>query len=567
MRKLAFILSLALFVSAAEPDLTGLWRAKKVFGPELRGPLTIVREGNTWRAEIAGRAASVRAEGERLAFELPANDGAFRGRLRGGRITGHWIQPPAATAGFRYATPVTLEPLGAGRWRGAVQPLDDEFTFFLPVTRDASGTLRAFLRNPERNLGRWLNFERLVIDGDAVRAVRADGSEVMGGKYDAEAGRLSLYARGRGGYYDFERATPADEALFYPRGKAPAAYRYRPPPLENDGWKVGTLEEAKIPRAAMQQFVQKLIDQPVESRQSLDLHGLLVVRHGKLVLEEYFHGFHRDALHDTRSAAKSLTSVLIGAASLKGIPISDATPVYETMYGPSPDLDPRRRAMTVGHLMMMASGLECDDDNPDSLGQEDRVAENGEKPDWYRVTLDLPMVRQPGEKAAYCSMSPNLAGGVLARVSGRWLPELFAELVAEPMQMRHYAVNLGPTGEGYMGGGVRFQPRDFLKLGQMMMDGGRWNGRQIVSAEWAKRSTSPLIPLRTAKYGYLWWVMEVPYRGRKLEVLSANGNGGQVIAAIPELGLLLGFWGGNYADPAGYHWLRVLVPEIAAMAE
>lgn len=558
MRRWLLLLSFALSLPAAEPDLTGLWRARRVYGPELRGALTITRAGDAWSAEIAGRAATVRVEREQVTFELTGGEGAFRGRLRGGRIVGHWMQPRTMSGGFRYAIPVTLEPAGAGRWRGTVAPLEDAMTFFVPVTGD-----RAFLRNPERNLGRWLPFERLVIEGTKLRAVRADGTEVVAGTWDAEAESFSLYVRSRGGHFDFRRATAADEAVFYPRGKSPPPYRYRPPAAEDDGWRVGSLGEAKIPAEAMRQFVQKLIDQPIESRQSLDLHGILIARHGKLVLEEYFHGFHRESLHDTRSAAKSLAAVLIGAAIQKGVPIGAGTRVYDTLEGPSADRDARKQAMTLEHLMTMASGLECDDDNESSAGYEDKMVESA---DWYRFILDLPAVREPGEKAAYCTGGVNLAAGVLAKVSGRKLTDLFAELLAEPMQMRHYALNLGHNGDAYFGGGARFTLRDFVKFGQLMLDGGRWNGRQILPEAWAKRSVAPLIPLRTHRYGYLWWVMEVPYRGRKLQIVSANGNGGQVIASIPELGMVIGFWGGNYNDPAGYHWLRVLVPEIAAMA-
>lgn len=558
------VLSFSLSTFAAEPDLVGLWRAKRVFGPELSGPLTIAREGKGWLAEIAGRTATVRADGERLSFELPAQDGAFRGRVRGNRIIGHWIQPRTTTNGTRYAIPVTLEPLRPGRWRGTVVPLEDSFTFFVPVTRAADGTLRAFLRNPDRNLGRWLNFERLVLEGKHLRAVRADGSEVMSGTWDAESDSFSLYTRGRGGHYDFRRATPADEAVFYARGNPPARYVHQPPRAESDGWRVGTLAEAKISAEAMQRLVQSLIDRPIDSRQAPDVHAILVARHGRLVFEEYFHGFHRDALHDTRSAAKSLTSVLIGAAQQTGVRIDAATPVYETMLGPSDD--PRKRAMTLGDLMRMASGLACDDDDPESPGNEEKMYEQ-ESADWYRIILDLPAVRQPGEQAAYCTGGVNLAAGVLAKVSGRWLPELFQELIAGPMQMRHYAMNLMPTGDAFMGGGVRFLPRDFMKLGQMLLDGGRWNGKQIVPAGWARQTVSPQIPLRKDQYGHLWWVHQFPYRGGTVQAFSANGNGGQVIVGVPELGLVIAFWGGNYNDPAGYLWKQELVPAILAATE
>src|SRR5262245_13991019 len=98
--------------------------------------------------------------------------------------------------------------------------------------------------------------------------------------------------------------------------RARAPYVYRKPAEEDDGWPVATLEEVGLSRAAISRFVQLLVETPIDSVHAPEIHGVLIARHGKLALEEYFHGFHRDALHDTRSASKSLASVLAGAAIL-----------------------------------------------------------------------------------------------------------------------------------------------------------------------------------------------------------------------------------------------------------
>jgi len=261
------------------------------------------------------------------------------------------------------------------------------------------------------------------------------------------------------------------------------------------------------------------------------------------VLEEYFHGASPDEPHDTRSAAKSLTSVLVGAAK-----VDAATGVYNAMDAKTDD--PRKQAMTLEHLLMMSSGLDCDDDDDNSPGNEDVMQNQTAQPDWYRYTLDLKNIRLPGEKSVYCSCQPNLAGGILGRKTGRWLPDLFRDLVAQPMEIEHYGMNLTPTGDAYMGGGVRFTLRDFMKLGQMIIDGGRWRGRQIVSAEWAKRSTSAQTKIGDRLYGYLWWIQDYPYQGRTVRAFFAAGNGGQIVAGIPALDLVIGFYGGNYNDAA-----------------
>jgi CubicO group peptidase (beta-lactamase class C family) len=310
-------------------------------------------------------------------------------------------------------------------------------------------------------------------------------------------------------------------------------------------------------------LIETVIYPPAKSLHDPYIHGFLLARHGKLILEEYFHGFHREKPHDTRSASKSLTATLVGAAIQNGAPFDASSSVYEVIYGNrlSADTDPRKREMTVEHLLTMSSGFDCDDRDPSSPGNEDVMQEQTQEPDWYRYTLSLSMVRSPGEKSVYCSINANLLGAVLSSATGKSLPELFVALIAEPLQIRRYHLLLTPTDDAYMGGGIYWLPRDFMKLGQVVLNGGTWNGRRIVSREWASRATAPLVDLRGRKYGYLWWTLEYPYKGRTIRAFFAGGNGGQIVMGIPELDLLVAFYAGNYSDPVLYKIQEEFVPQ------
>jgi len=551
----------AALAQQSSPDLTGLWAARVRFGPDIQGALTLLRGDSGWRADIAGFSVPVRVTGQGVSFELPDQKGSFRGKVTGRDLVGQWVGPRTQNTGLAFATPVVLRANGPNRWRGEVMLLDDSFTFYLPVTRRGDGSYAAYLRNPERNLGRFIRLSRIELEGGVVRFLGGRAGQAEGvlaeGRYDEGVIRVPL----GGTSFDFTKVDGDSSSPFYPRGKRGQPYRYTEPLQLDDGWPVATVEAVGISREGIERVVQGLIDMTMDSLSTLQIHSLLIARHGKLVVEEYFHGYHRDLPHDTRSAAKSWTAVLLGAAMQAGVPIRLDTPVYRTMLDSVPrDLDPRKQAMTLEHLISMTAGYDCAADS--ATGNEDVMQSQTAEPDWYRYTLNVPMLTAPGDTIVYCSIEPNLAGGMLRKIAGEPLPEMFYRLVARPMQMSNYHLFLSPTGEAYGAGGHRFRPRDFMKLAQLMVNDGRWKGRQIVSRDWARRSGSALRNLtKKQQYGWLWNSVEYPYKDGKVRGFFAAGNGGQVFMGIPQLDLVIAFTGGNYNDPTLFVPQRVVVPE------
>lgn len=552
MRIGALLLSFVLAWPAGA-SLAGLWKAKKFFGPDARGPVVIQKTGDVYTADLMGELVPVRVERGNVSFALPNGEGAFRGKLHTDRaIRGHWFPPGSVPRFFVYASPLELKADGASRWRGEVRPFDDTFAFYLMLREQPDGSFSAFLRNPDRDEGGMRGVEKLTLEGNVAKLI-GKGREVATGTFDQERDVLTLNFPYRGGTYDFRR--DGDESAFYPRGAKPARYVYRPPLARDDGWPVGTLEEANIDRAAMETFIQGIADTPPDAYTAPVIEGVLIARHGKLVLEEYFYGAHRDQLHETRSAAKSLTATLIGAALHAGAPLSLSSPVYQVMNGGTfpADLEPRKRAMTLEHLLTMSAGYFCDDTNPKAPGNEDFMIDEAEEPDTYRYTLAVPMATAPGETSVYCSSNPNLALGVLGRATGESVLDIFDRLVARPMKIRHYGWWLDRAGNPYGGGGVQMYPRDFMKLGQLMLNGGMWEGRRILGRDFVTRASSPLHSLRDLKYGYLWWVRDSPYRDRTVRVYYAGGAGGQSAIVVPELDLVIATYGASYSSGKATH--------------
>lgn len=537
-------------------ELAGLWRATRRFGPDERGTLTLERTAQGWTADFLGRRLAVREHNGVLTFALPGHRGAFRARLvRGGLVNGQWFQPRTAV-GPAFGTGVAFRPAGRGRWTAEVRPVDISFTLYLMAEQRPDGTVAAFIRNPDRNIGHTLRVERLERDGETVRligrrAADAPPQPVMSGSYDPDQDVLRLYLGQRGGSYDFRR--DGDDSDFWPRGRIPGRYSYRAPDARGDGWAVGTLADADIDQATVERFVQTLLEMPMDAADAPEVHAILIARRGRLVLEEYFHGYDRDRLHDTRSAAKSLTATLIGAAMQADPRVRLDLPVHQVMNGGRfPEgLEPRRRAMRLEHLLTMTSGIHCDDGDPAAPAREDRLLDQEEEPDYYRFSLAAPMDRAPGERSIYCSGDSNLAIGVLGGATGEHPMDLFDRLLGRPLGITRHAWYLSPSLQPYGGGSVQIRPRDFMKMGQLMLNRGTWGGRRILSSAFAERASANLCPLNRVGYGYQWWTTDFPYKDRTVRGYWAGGNGGQGIMVVPELELVIGTFAGNYASRTG----------------
>jgi CubicO group peptidase (beta-lactamase class C family) len=528
-------------------NLTGLWGAKKWFGPEVHDQLIIARTSRGLMADIAGRRAPVTQNAQEFSFALPGNEGAFSGRLEGpSTIRGHWIQN-------RSATPVVLQSAGSNKWAGAVEPNEDVFSFYIFAgAAAADGSYPAVLRNPEFDLGNQQGARRLVREGNVVRLMAGRGTApdrvMASGQMEPELDGFSLTFAGRGGTYDFTRQ--GNESLAYPRPRPGEPYRYLPPPALNDGWQTATLSDVHIDRPAMERLVQSIVDMKMDEPDAPEIHALLIARDGRLVLEEYFHGFSREKLHTLRSAAKSISGTTIGAAMHAGAPLKLDSRVYAVMNGGAfpAGLEPRKRAMTLENLLTMSSGHYCDDTDPKAPGNEDYIGDELNPPNVVGYFMSVPMATDPGKNSVYCSMQPHLALAMLAEATHESPLRLFDRLVARPLHITHYAWPLDTNGRPYGGGSVAVRARDFMKFGQLMLNGGVWEGKRILDAGYAKAAVTPQYHLRNVTYGYLWWIEDYPYKNRKVRGYSARGAGGNLTFVVPELKLVVTTMAGNYSS-------------------
>lgn len=558
------------------PTLAGLWGTEVRFGAPVQGELTLDDRAGAWKASIAGYQFAVDENDGRFDFMLPGGKGEFRGHLdrTANLIDGQWIQPLTLILNRQYSTPVHLRAVAPSVWRGMVVPLDLSISVYASIMASPDGTLKAFFSNPEANFFRGRTFS-LTRDGSKIH-LDANGWKIEG-TYDEKADSLSFQ------FVDFlppfrlSRLENKDALGFYPRVPADnSGYSYRPPVPDDDGWKTASLADEGLDEKPIAALVNRILGSN-PSTDPLLIQSLLIARHGRLVFEEYFYGFDQKRVHDMRSASKTFAPVLVGLAMEQGAKLAPDTPVYPlfSRYKTFQNWDARKQIITLRDIMTMTAGNACDDNDDNSPGNEDLMQGDPKITDWYKYTLDLPMLKQPGgEDAVYCSGDLNLVGGVVASARGAWLPDFFDQYLARPLQFGRYYLNLMPDRQAYMGGGAYLLPRDELKLGQLFLDGGVWNGKSLLSKAWVEESTSfhsrfePRYSLGVEhQYGYGWHINFLKSGKKTYRALAAGGNGGQFIIIVPDLDLTVGINGGSYAQFANwYRWELDLVPQYILAA-
>ena len=582
MTAIALIMYAFIGVSVTTPTLakgahplTGLWGTTVQFGQPLQGELSVVHESARWIAAIDGQRTTFTPDKGMVRFGF-GSKGRFRGEFRGRQMRGFLISPSSDSiygsdpggASQSFASPITLRRKGKSKWSGTIVPLYNRFTLWLSVFRAADGTLMAAFRNPELNSNGGASRFLLTRIGDALRfEFKDDRIQILHqGKWLRNPERIRLQWPDIGRSLDLTRRSGPRAAAFFPRAPGAPPYVYRRPPQLRDGWRTARASATGLDETALANIVRERASSDPTARPPQLMDALLVAHHGYLVLEEYFYGLSRDEPHDIRSAGKTFASVMLGTAPAMNAGLSPDSRIYELFKDSSPfaNADPRKAEITLTQLMTHTSGLACDDNDEHSPGNEATMQSQTAEPNWWRYTLSLPVVHDPGSRYAYCSAGMNLIGGALTKVTGVWLPELFARTVAEPLQFGRWYWNLMPTDEGYLGGGAFLQPRDLLKVGQMYLNGGVWNGRRIVPADWIATSTKPAVEVSPAttglsedefgnfygrgEDGLAWHLGTLKSGGRAWRTYAAVGNGGQILLVVPDADLVVVFTGANYGQ-------------------
>jgi CubicO group peptidase (beta-lactamase class C family) len=333
------------------------------------------------------------------------------------------------------------------------------------------------------------------------------------------------------------------------------------PVARDDGWPVASVNEDKlIDRAALCGMADRLA-----ASSDANIHAVLVARGGKLVFERYFRGpdeipgriygrrvenvtFNADTLHNVKSASKCVASLAVGIAIDRGLIRSLNEPIFSFFPELSDLRSPEKDRIQLFHALTMSMGLAWVEATPATGDENNDEARMHRAPDACRYVLGLAVTAPAGQEFFYNTGALALVSAIIRKATGRPLDEFVRETLFKPLgitavEWERY------KGDTDAGGGLRLRPRDMAKIGQLVLAGGRWNGRQVLPGGWTETSTAPKFKATDGlSYGYLWWLGRSLLNGREVRWAGALGRGGQSIRIVPELDLVVVVTAGYYQD-------------------
>ncbi len=350
----------------------------------------------------------------------------------------------------------------------------------------------------------------LELDRNGSGPPSLSGSFVQGSGKDSQ---FSLVGEGKAYPVTLRRG---DDFLHPGNGRETNSYAYEPPRNLSDGWEPGDLRLTRTDLPPIERAVRDILEEKFP-----DVHGLVAVKDGKLVLEEYFYGYGPRDAHPVQSITKPIFSLLFGIAEAQGL-CQTSQKIYDFFpsYRREPGWDARKDRTTLGNLLTMTSGLGCDD----SKDSKDCSWSMVESPDWLDFSLSLPLNGEPGSHFAYCGACLTPLQAILEKQSGLKLPDYAKKFLFDPLGIKAPPWWEGPLGSHSPAFGLALTPRDMAKIGLLVLRKGNWKGRQVVPEKWIGESTSPQVRAPQTGKGIRLRLFMVG-KGRRLAGEKAAGAG------------------------------------------
>jgi CubicO group peptidase (beta-lactamase class C family) len=283
-----------------------------------------------------------------------------------------------------------------------------------------------------------------------------------------------------------------------------------------------------------------------------DITSVVVIKDGKLLVEEYFNGADRTTLHNTRSVGKTFASALMGAAIRDGY-IKNLDQTLGEFYDLKAfaNYSAKKSAVRLKDLMTMSSAFLGSDNDAASPGNEENMYPT---PNWVKFALDLPMdaAKESGKQWDYFTAGVVLVGDILDRAVPGGLEKYAEKVLFKPLGIARYQWQYTPQKVVNTAGGLQMSSLDYAKFGQLYKNRGRWNGVPVLPEEWVAKSFQKYLPIpfiADGHYGLLFWNMTYHVDGRPFETFFCTGNGGNKIFVFLDQPLVVVVTATAYGKP------------------
>lgn len=289
------------------------------------------------------------------------------------------------------------------------------------------------------------------------------------------------------------------------------------------------------------------------------INGIVVLKQGKILVEEYFNGEDRNSLHDPRSVGKSFASTLTGIAIDQGL-IKSESQALDDFY----QLDrfqnssESKQKATIKELLTMSSGFDGNDEVDNSLGNEENMYPTD---DWVKFTLSLPYRETLRESWHYFTAGTIVLGDILNKAVPGGLEKYADAQLFKPLGITNYKWQYTPQNVPNTAGGIQMNALDFAKYGQLYKNQGNWDGRQILSKTWVASTLSKqrqIMGRENEYYGYLFWNKTFKADNKRYEAFYCAGNGGNYILIFKDQPLVIVITASAY----GQYYAHTQVSEI-----
>ena len=309
------------------------------------------------------------------------------------------------------------------------------------------------------------------------------------------------------------------------------------PKATGDGWQTISLKDAGIDPGSLAAMLEDIQDGGFDN-----LYSLLIVKDGKLAFEQYFHGHNENTVDYVASVTKSVTSLLVGIAIQQGLIAGPDQTLPELLpaYADVISADPLKQKLQLRHILTMTTGIEWDEDSYPYGSALNDATRMERSPDGVQFILDRPIIRQPGEQFQYSAANSMLLSAILEQATGMSAADFAKKNLFDPLGISSYRWDTYADGRTHTDGGLHLRPRDMAKIGQLMLNGGQWNGIQIVSPQWVAESTRAHTYVSPGTwYGYQWWRDSQSVYLENTPSYFAAGFGGQLISVYPDQNMIV----------------------------